>query len=324
MKRKMFKTAVCAAVLFATGGAFAQAYPAAKPITIVVPFTAGGAADALAREVASRLSMRLKQAVIVENKPGAGTTIASSYVARAHPDGYTVLFAASSLGIAPSLYKNNVGYDPIKSFEPVSLMASITHVLSISPTVPAKNVGEFIAWAKANPGKVNYASVGAGTTTHLEAELFKSMAGVDMTHVPYKGSAPALVDLASGNVQAMFDGYSSSAPMAADGRIKMLAVTTEKRSKAAPDLPSIAEQGVKGFDVMTWMGLLVPANTPKDVVRTLSSAVTDVLSDQAAQAKLKTLGFETINMNPMEFSSYLKKDVAQWGAFIKAKNIIAE
>ncbi|WP_234194273.1 Bug family tripartite tricarboxylate transporter substrate binding protein [Pseudacidovorax sp. NFM-22] len=321
MNKRFAHTLLCASLLACSSGSFAQAFPTAKPVTIVVPFTAGGAADALAREVAVRMATQLKQSVIVDNKPGAGTTIASATVARAQPDGYTVLFAASSLGVAPSLYKNNVGYDPLKSFSPVSLMASITHVLSVNPQVPARNVGEFIAWAKANPGKVNYASVGAGTTTHLEAELFKSMAGIEMTHVPYKGSSPALVDLVAGNVHAMFDGYSSSAPMAADGRIRILGVTTEKRSKAAPELPTIAEQGVKGFDVMTWMGLLVPAGTPKPVVETLHKAVSDSLQDPATQAKLKTLGFETINMNPNEFAAYLKKDVETWQAFIKSKNI---
>jgi tripartite-type tricarboxylate transporter receptor subunit TctC len=321
MSKKLILSTLLAAV-FSAASAFAQGFPA-KPITIVVPFTAGGAADTLAREVAEKMRAKFKQAVIVDNKPGAGTTIASSFVAKAPADGYTVLFAASSLGIAPSLYKS-VGYDPIKSFEPVTQLASITHVLVVNPSVPAKNVKEFIAWAKANPGKVSYASVGAGTTTHLEAELFKKMAGVDMTHIPYKGSQPALIDLISGQVQAMFDAYSSSSPMAKDGRVRILAVTTDKRSGSAPDVPTIAEAGVPGFDVMTWMGLLAPAGTPKDIVSSLHQAAAEALADPQVQTKLKTLGFDTIGSSPAEFSTYLKKDVTNWTAFIKSQNITIE
>lgn len=319
----MIKRHVIAALIALVGSAaMAQTFPA-RPITIVVPFTSGGAADNLAREVADKMRQYLRQPVVVENKPGAGTTLASSSVARANPDGYTVLFAASSLGIAPSLYKN-VAYDPIKSFEPVTQLASITHVLAVNPSVPAKNVQEFITWAKANRGKVNYASVGAGTTTHLEAELFKEMAGIEMTHVPYKGSQPALVDLVSGNVHAMFDAYSSSSALAKDGRIRILGVTTDRRSKSAPELPTIAEQGVPRYDVMTWMGLLVPASTPKPVVDSLHRAATEALAEVPVQTKLRGLGFDIIGNTPAEFSAYLKKDVGDWAAFIKSQNITIE
>ncbi len=315
-------TMACVTGLCGAVGAQAEAFPS-KPITIVVPYTAGGASDSLARELADKMRVRFKQPVVVENKPGAGTVIASSYVAKAPADGYTVLFAASSLGIAPSLYKN-VSYDPLKSFEPVSQIASITHVLVVNPSVPAKNVREFVDWVKTNPGKVNYASVGAGTTTHLEAELFKSMAGIEMTHVPYKGSQPALIDVVGGQVQAMFDGYSSSAPLAKDGRLRMLGVTTAKRSSAAPELLTIAEDGVPGFDVMTWMGLLVPAGTPKSVVQSLSQSVAQALGDPQVQQKLKTLGFEPIGSTPEAFRDFLGKDVANWSEFIKSKNITVD
>lgn len=308
--------------LFGMTSLHAETFPT-KPVTIVVPFTAGGAADGLAREVGQKMRAILNQSVIIDNKPGAGTTIASSYVAKANPDGYTILFAASSFGIAPSLYKN-VGYDPLTSFEPVTNLASVTHVLTVNPSVPASNVKEFIAWAKANPGKVNYASTGAGTTTHLEGELFKKMTGVDMTHVPYKGSKPALIDVVSGQVQAMFDGYATSAPLAKDGRVRILGVTTDTRSKSAPELPTIAENGVPGYDVMTWMGLLVPAHTPKEVVNVLHKAAADSLADPQVRAKLKTLGFDPIGNTPTEFREFLKKEVVNWAQFIKAQNITIE
>lgn len=297
----------------------ADGFPA-RPVTIVVPYAAGGASDGLARELAERMRSVLKQPVLVENKPGAGTTIASSYVAKAKPDGYTILFAASSFGIAPSLYPS-VGYDPLKDFTPLSLLASITHVLAVNPSVPANNVDELIQWVKANPGKVNYASVGAGSTTHLEAELFKRMAGIDMTHVPYKGSSAALVDVASGRVQVMFDAYASSGPQARDGRLRILGVTTAEPSKAAPDVPTIASQGVKGFDVMTWMGLLVPTGTPVAAVETLSRAIDQALADPAFQETLGRQGFEPIGYGPGRFADYLKEDVSKWSAFIKEQNI---
>ncbi len=311
-----------AIALLGVSAAQAETWPA-KQVTIVVPYTAGGAADSLAREIAERMRARFKQTVVVDNRPGAGTTIASAHVAKAAPDGYTVLFAASSLGIAPSLYKN-VGYDPLKSFEPVSLLASITHVLVVGSDVPAKTIPEFIGWAKAHPGQVNYASVGAGSTTHLEAELFKKMAGIEMTHVPYKGSKPALTDIIGGQVQAMFDAYSSSAPLATDGRLKILGVTTEARSKAVPSVPTIAEQGVPGYDVMTWMGLLVPAGTPKEVVAILNQSVNEALANPDVQKNLTTLGFESIGGTPEQFSAYLKKDVAKWSTFIKTQSIVAD
>jgi tripartite-type tricarboxylate transporter receptor subunit TctC len=302
-----------------TVAAHAESYPG-RPITLIVPFSAGGATDNLAREIAENLRTSFKQTVLVENKPGAGTTIASGYVARARPDGYTVLFAASSLGIAPSLYKN-AGYDPLKDFEPVTLMASITHVLVVNPAVPAKNVRELIQWVKANPGKVDYASVGAGTTTHLEAELFKKMTGVEMSHVPYKGSQPALVDVIAGRVPVMFDALASSGPMARDGRLRILGVTTEKRSKVAPDIPTIAENGLKGFDVMTWMGLLVPKGTPKSVTAQLNDAVQKALARPEVQSRLQNLGFDTIGYGPEQFSDYLKHDIRTWSTLIKEQNI---
>ncbi|KOC19620.1 ABC transporter substrate-binding protein [Comamonas testosteroni] len=314
----MFKkliAAVAVAALAACGVAQAQTYPS-KPVTIVVPFSPGGATDIMARSLADRMATRLGQPVIVENKPGAGTVIASDYVARATPDGHTLLLAASSLGIAPALYKK-VGYDPIKDFTPVTQVASVVHVLEVHPSVPANNVAELVAWLKANPSKGSYGSVGAGTSTHLESELFKTMAGAPMEHVPYKGSAPALMDLVGGNINVMFDAYASSKPFINDRKVRLLAVTTARRSKLLPDTPTVAESGLPGYEAMPWLGLVTPTGTPAPAVHKLHATLQDVLKEQAIQEKFASLGLEIIGNTPEEFAAFLKKDIAKWGKVVK-------
>ena len=293
----------------------AQGYPS-KPVNIVVPFAPGGATDIMTRLLAERLSKRLGQPVIVENKPGAGTMIASEYVAKAPADGHTVLMAASSLGIAPSLY-SKVNYDPVKSFAPISLVASVVHVLEVHPSVPVKSVGELITWLKANPGKANYGSVGAGTSTHLESELFNTMAGVKMVHVPYKGSAPALTDLVGGSLQVMFDAWASSGPFVKDGRTRLLAVTTAQRSKILPDVPTVAESGLPGYEAMPWLGLLAPAGTPDAVVRKFHDELIEVLKEQPVQEKFHSLGLDIIGNTPQEFADFIKKDITKWAKVIQ-------
>lgn len=314
----MFKKAIaCVALAAATlcGSALAQTYPS-KPITMVVPFSPGGATDIMSRLLAERLNKRLGQPVLVENRPGAGTMIASEYVAKAPADGYTLLIAASSLGIAPSLYKK-VNYDPIKDFAPVSQVASVVHVLVVHPTLPVKNVGELITWLKANPAKANYGSVGAGTSTHLEAELFNSVAGVKMEHIPYKGSAPALTDLIGGQLQVMFDAYASSGPFIKDGKVRLLAVTTAQRSKSLPDTPTVAESGLPGYEAMPWLGLVAPAGTPAPVVNKLYAELHEVLNEPEVQDKFRALGLDIIGSKPEEFSAFLKKDIVKWAKVIK-------
>lgn len=293
----------------------AQGYPS-KPVNIVVPFAPGGATDIMTRLLAERLSKRLGQPVIVENKPGAGTMIASEYVAKAPADGHTVLMAASSLGIAPSLY-SKVNYDPVKSFAPISLVASVVHVLEVHPSVPVKSVGELITWLKANPGKANYGSVGAGTSTHLESELFNTMAGVKMVHVPYKGSAPALTDLVGGSLQVMFDAWASSGPFVKDGRTRLLAVTTAQRSKILPDVPTVAESGLPGYEAMPWLGLLAPAGTPDAVVKKFHDELIEVLKEQPVQEKFHSLGLDIIGNTPQEFAEFIKKDITKWAKVIQ-------
>ena len=312
---KSLLAAVAIATAALCGTAHAQNYPS-KPVTIVVPFSPGGATDIMARTLAEPLGKRLGQPVIVENRTGAGTMIASEHVSKATPDGHTLLLAASSLGIAPSLY-SKVNYDPVKDFTPISLVASVVHVLSVHPSVPAKNVSELIAWVKANPTKANYGSVGAGTSTHLESELFATMAGVKMQHIPYKGSAPALMDLVGGNLPIMFDAYASSGPFIRENKIRLLAVTTAQRSKLLPDVPTVAESGLPGYEAMPWLGLVAPAGTPNAVVNKVHAELMEVLKDAAVQEKFRSLGLDIIGNKPAEFSDFIKKDIVKWATVVK-------
>ena len=315
IKHILATVAIAAATVCGSAHAQATNYPT-KPVTIVVPFSPGGATDIMSRTLAERLKNRLGHPVIVENKPGAGTMIASEYVAKAAPDGHTVLLAASSLGIAPSLYAK-VNYDPVKDFTPISLVASVVHVLSVHPSVPAKNVAELVTWVKANPTKANYGSVGAGTSTHLESELFNTMAGVKIEHVPYKGSAPALLDLVSGNINVMFDAYASSKPFINDNRIRLLAVTTAQRSKLLPNVPTVAESGLPGYEAMPWLGFVAPAGTPAPIVNKFHAELMEVLKEPAVQEKFQSLGLEIIGNNPAEFADFIKKDIVKWGKVVK-------
>ncbi|HCL85484.1 MAG TPA: ABC transporter substrate-binding protein [Comamonadaceae bacterium] len=313
--KKMLATVALAAAAVCGVSAHAQAYPS-KPVTVVVPFSPGGATDIMARTLAERLGKRMGQPVIVENKPGAGTMIASEHVARATPDGHTVLLAASSLGIAPALY-SKVNYDPVKDFTPISLVASVVHVLEVHPSVPVKNVAELVAWLKANPTRANYGSVGAGTSTHLEAELFNTVAGVKMEHIPYKGSAPALMDLVSGNLQVMFDAWASSGPFVKDGKVRLLAVTTAQRSKLLPDVPTVAESGLPGYEAMPWLGLMAPAGTPQPAIDKFHAELMEVLKEPGVQEKFRSLGLDIIGNSPKEFGEFIKKDMVKWAKVVK-------
>lgn len=317
MIKKLLSALCLSAGMLAVAHA-ADDYPS-HPVNIVVPFSSGGATDILARLLAERMSAELGQTFIVENKPGAGTMIASNYVARAKPDGHTLLLAASSLGIAPSIY-SKVDYDPVKDFAPISQVASVVHVLEVSPALPVKSVKELIDYMKANPGKLSYGSVGVGTSTHLETELFKSMAGVDMEQIPYKGSAPALTDLVAGRIQVMFDAWASSGPFVKDGKIRVLAVTTEKPSKSVPDIPTIAE-AVPGFSAMPWLGLVAPTGTPDAIVQKLYQTLTKVMKQPDVQQKFASLGLDPIGSDPAAFKAFIAKDIQTWGKVAKEANI---
>jgi tripartite-type tricarboxylate transporter receptor subunit TctC len=296
-----------------------------KPIRIVVPFAAAGTTDILARAVAGELQKNNGWNVIVENKPGAGGNIGAEYVAKSAPDGYTLLMGTvGTHGINQALYAKSGGlpYDPIKDFEPVTLVAPVPNVLVLNPAFAKKNnintVNDFIEYAKNNPGKVNVASSGNGTSIHLSAELFKSSTKTFMLHLPYKGSGPALVDLMAGNVDAMFDNLPSSINFIRSGKLKALAVTSAKRSPALPDTPTIAEAtGMKNFEASSWFGLLAPAKTPKAIVNQIRNEVAKALNSPAVKEKLLAQGAEPSGMPPEQFAAFIASEHVKWAKVVK-------
>jgi len=294
----------------------APAYPT-KPIRIVVPFPPGGATDILARDVAQKLSEAWGQQVIVDNRPGAGGNIGSELVAKAAPDGYTLeMGTVGTHAINASLYAK-MPYDHIRDFVPVILVAGVPNVLVVNPSVPVNSVQELIAYAKANPGKLNFASSGSGTSIHLSGELFKVMAGVQMTHVPYKGSAPAVQDLIGGQVQLMFDNLPPSLPQIKAGKLRALAVTSATRAPALPDTPTIAEAGLPGFEASSWFGLLAPAGTPPAIVAKLNAEVAKWLATPEAREKLARQGANAAGGTPEDFAKHIAAETAKWAKVVK-------
>lgn len=307
-------------LLLAAG--LAQATWPERPVTLVVPYTPGGVTDALARNVAKALSDRLKQPVVVENRAGGGANIGAALVAKANPDGYTLLMgSAATHAINASLYQK-LSYDHVKDFAPISLVAQVPNVLVVHPSVPAHNVKELIAHAKANPGKLNFGSSGAGGTIHLSGELFKSMAGVQMTHVAYKGSAPAVNDLLGGQTQVMFD--SSVVPHVKAGKLRALGVTSAKRSSALPDVPTIAEAGLPGYEATAWFGILAPAGTPEPVITRLNAEISAVLRDPVLTKWLEGQGFDAAGGSPADFAAHIRKETAKWARVVKESGATAD
>jgi len=297
-------------------GAWAQAYPG-KPIRIVVPFSAGGTTDLLARAAAQKLTEAWGQPVIVDNRPGAGGNIGSELVARAVPDGYTLeMGTVGTHAINASLYAR-MPYDHVKDFAPVIVVATVPNVLVVNPAVPVKSLQDLIAYAKANPGKLNFASPGSGTSGHLCAELFKVMAGVQIAHIPYKGSAPALQDLLGGQVQLMFDNLPSALPHIKAGKLRALAVTTAVRAPALPDLPTVAEAGLPGFEASSWFGLLAPAGTPPDIIAKLNAEVAKWLASPEATEKLLALGANAAGGSPEDFAKHIAAETTKWQKVVK-------
>jgi tripartite-type tricarboxylate transporter receptor subunit TctC len=304
------------AILAACGlgfAALAQDYPQ-KPIKMITPYPPGGPTDVLARAISQKLGERLGQPIIIDNRPGASGMIGADLVAKAAPDGYTLLANASIHVINPSLYKSPP-YDAIKDFAPVSLIAEVPLVLVVSADLGVKNVRELIAKAKASP--LNFASSGNGSAPHLAGEGFKIATGVDMQHIPYKGSGPAITDLIGGQVNLMFDSLPSSMPHIKSGRIIAIAVTTKKRSSALPDVPTVAESGVPGFDVSTWYGIWAPAATPPAIVRRVSSDIAAVVRMPEVRARLAELGAEPVGNTPEEFTAYNRSELAKWAKIVK-------
>jgi len=313
--RKLAAAAAGLAAAFALPAAQA-AYPE-RPVRIVVGFSAGGSTDVVARILAKELSEELGQSFVVENKPGGGSNIAASEVARAKPDGYTLLMVAVTSAINETLYRN-LDFSLVKDFAPVALGVKVPNVLVVNPSVPVKTVKELVDYAKANPGKLAFASSGSGTSIHMAGELFKIQAGVDAMHVPYKGSAPAITDLIGGQVHFMFDNMPSAWPHVQAGKLRALAVTTSERSKSAPDLPTMAESGFKDFDVSSWFGLIAPAGTPADVVDKLNAAVQKALDKPEVQKRFTDLGAVWQHTTPAEFGAFIKSEVDQWRTVVQA------
>ena len=293
------------------------AYPT-KPVRIVVPFPAGGTTDILARAAAQKLAEAWSQQVIVDNRPGAGGNIGAELVAKSAPDGYTLLMGTvGTHAINASLY-SKMPYDHVKDFTPVILVAGVPNVLVVHPSLPVNSTQEVIAYAKANPGKLNFASSGNGTSIHLSGELFKTMTGVQMTHVPYKGSAPALTDLVGGQVQLMFDNLPSSLQFIKAGKLRALAVTSASRSATLPELPTLAESGLPGFEASSWFGLLAPAGTPNDVVAKINGAVATWLASVEAKERLAAQGAIIAGGAPDAFQAHITAETAKWAKVVKA------
>jgi tripartite-type tricarboxylate transporter receptor subunit TctC len=322
-RRSLLKLAALAvAVAFGANGADAQSYPT-KPIKIVVPATPGGAIDVIARHLADKLTVSLGQPVVVENKPGAANNLGTDFVAKSAPDGYTLVIVASSHATNKHLYKQ-LPYDPVKDFEPVVYTHVVPLLLAVHPSVPAKTVPELIAWIKANPDKANYASSGPGSSLHMAAELFMSMSGTKMLHVPYKGSAAAHPDLIGGRTALIFDTITAIQGHVKSGAVRGVAVTTTARSSAFPDLPTISEAALPGYDASTWGGILAPAGTPKDVVSKLNAAINAALKAEDVQAKLTVAGIQIQGGTPEQFGNVIKAEVEKWGKVVKEAGIQPE
>jgi tripartite-type tricarboxylate transporter receptor subunit TctC len=323
VNRTIFKAVTTAALaLGALSASAADTYPS-QPIKWVVPFPPGGAMDTMARTLGESLSVSMKQPVVIENRPGAGGAIGSGLVAKAAPDGHTMMIVSIGHAVNPSIYPK-LQYDATRDFEPVSLVGIVPNLLVARPAVKANNVKELIALAKAQPGKLTYASAGNGTTVHLAAELFNSMAGVDIMHVPYKGSAPAVTDLMGGQVDIMFDSLSSAKPYVESGRLKALAVTTSKRSSVFPNVPTIAESGIPGYELSGWYAVFVSARTPKPIVDRLNAELVKALKQPNVRARFAQIGAEPIGSSPQELANTLKTEKARWAQIVRERNIKAD
>ena len=326
MKRVALAAVLVAASLFGPGvlAQPAGAYPA-KPIRFVVPYPPGGPLDIMARGVGAKLTESWGQAVIVDNRAGAGGNIGADFVAKSVADGYTLLMGAvATHAINPSLY-GKVPYDPVKDFAPVAMVAVVPNILVVHPSLAANSVKELIELARAKPGYLNFGSGSSGSTGHLAGELFKTMAGIDMAHIPYKGAAAAMQDLLSGQVQLMFDNLANSLPQVKAGRLRALAVTTVQRSASVPDLPTVAESGLPGFDLTTWFGVMVPAGTPAEIVARLNAEIVRALGSRELKERLAAMGAEPPpNNTPERFAAFIRSESAKYAAVVRSSGARVE
>jgi tripartite-type tricarboxylate transporter receptor subunit TctC len=315
--------AALAAALAGTHPAAAQEFPT-RPITLIVPYTPGGGNDAMARVVADKMSVALRQQIVIENRGGAGGSIATRQVARATPDGYTLgLGGTGTLAIDPTLYPN-VGYDPRKDFAPVGLIATSALIVLVNPSVPAKTLAEFIALAKAEPGKINFASAGSGSGIHLGTELLAYMAGIKMTHIPYKGSAPALTDLVGGHVALYFSSLPPAIGLVREGKVRALAVTGPTRAKVFPDIPTVAQAGLPGFEAVLHYGIVAPAGTPRPVIDKLNAAMRTALASPDVQARIDTDGAEVFASTPEQYAADIDREETKWSDIVRRSGAKAE
>ena len=311
-----------AALTLAPALACAQAYPS-RPVKLVVPLAPGGTGDTLARAIGDEMAKELGQPFVIENKPGAGGLVGTELVANAPADGYTLVMVSPSHTINPMLHAGKKTYDPIKGFETITVAANTHQLIVAHPSVPAKSLKELIDYAKKNPGKLNYGSAGTGSATHLNTELFKTMAGVDIVHVPYKGSTQARQDVLSGQVQLAMDGLLPLQPLIKEGRLVPIALTSSKRAQSNPEIPTIGEL-VPGYASDTWYGILAPAGTPKDVVAKLHASAVRALNSPALKERFRTLGAETVGNSPEEFRSMLLKEQQTWARVMKDAGVKPE
>jgi tripartite-type tricarboxylate transporter receptor subunit TctC len=310
-----------AAVAAAGPAAAAQADYPLRPIRFLVPQSPGGASDTLARIVALRLGELLGQQVVVDNRPGAAGNIGTEMVARATPDGYTMLLTASNLVTSPSLY-SKLGFDPVRDFAPVSQLTQVPNIWIVHPSFAARSMKELIQIAKAKPGQIDFASSGAASTQHLAGELLNVMAGVQLVHVPYKGGGPAMIDLIGGRVQVMSSTLPSAVPQVKAGKVRALAVTSAKRSQTMPEVPTVAEAAaLPGYEAATWQGILFPAGTPAPVIARVRAELVKVLAMNDVRERLREFGYEPVGSTPAEFGAHIKAEIAKWGKVIRAAGI---
>ncbi len=322
MIKSIFQAAATLLLCLAASPALAQAWPS-KPIRYVVPFPPAGATDILARIVAEKITPVLGVQVVVENRPGAAGNVGTELVARSAPDGYTILMATAAQSINETLYTKQ-SFSLERDLVPVALIAHVPNIMEVHPSVPAKTVKEFIALAKSRPGQINYASSGSGTTIHLSAELFKTLTGVDMVHIPYKGSGPALTDLMAGQVSVMFDNLPSSMPYLKSGRLRAIAVTTRTRFPALPEIPTINESGVPGYEAIAWFGVVAPLATPREIVTRLNTEINRAVKLPDVQERFAQQGAIPEPVDPEKFGAFIHGEIIKWAKVIKVSGARVE
>lgn len=322
MKRLFCRALAAACITVACVNVHAQSYPD-RPVRIIVPSPPGGSTDQLARLMGQKLGEKWGQTVVIENKPGAGLTLGADYVAKQPPDGYTLLMGALHHSIAPAVYKS-LPYDFQRDLAPITVVAVVPNVLIVPQSLPAKSVAELIALARAKPGSLTYGSTGAGTAHHLIGEQFNDMAGVQTLHVPYKGSGPALIDLMGGRIDMMFDTVASCLPHIQSGKVRALAVATSTRSSALPDVPTLDEAGLKGFDIATWFGFLAPTGTPQAVIDKVHRDTVEILKDQAIRKQLLAMGAEPVGNTPLEMTKQIADETVKFKALAQKANLSIE